>query len=292
MREQSHIELTRLAARAVGWPADLVDVLAEEAATPDRIHGLEIDGLGVKPMGYEAFSLTHFGRRVIRPGKGGGFVVLGYNWKRDATCPKLDLPDRRVIAHPENWRWPYTPAMRMQEPLYRLVNVKGINLAADEFTFPSAVAYMDWGEFCVGRIPAGWGKDAAEEALCKIVGHVVHWAQDLAQPFHAIGALLGGHAEFEGAQQELLLAQGEIAEVLAALTKKIHILPEPPVSFRRTGEDTSGDAYIAPSLLAAAMMKQEVRALLVASSIARAAKATIGVLRRAMEFYLTKPRHT
>jgi len=282
--ERTHVELTRLVATADGWPAELVEVLATEAAAPDRTHGLEIEGLGWKPWGHEAFSLCHFGRRIIRPGKGGGFIMLGYLWKRDPTAAHLDLPDRRVIARPEHWRFPVTPAMRQREPLYALLNVKGINLAADEFSYPAASAYAEWFQWCIGRVPGDWGRDTALEALAHFVGWTAHMAQDECQPFHSAGLMFGGHAEFEGAQDEFFSRnRQDIEKMLQNVSPQSRIR-----TFRHLVEDCAGFSYVGPNLLADMMQQPTQRIALVAKSVLSAAVATRNLLRLARTTYVEK----
>lgn len=294
MQERSHQELTRVAARIAGWPDELIEDLASEAATPDRIHGLEIDGLGFRPLGYEAFSLCHFGTRVQRPSvkdkdgvfHHGGFVMNGYNWKRDHTGGKLDLPNRRVIAHPENWRWPMTAEMRMHEPLYVLTHSKGICLAADEFTFPAASSYANFFEWCIGKIPATWG-EAAIEALCHFVAWAGHLVQDLCNPFHAGGFLLGGHAAFEGDQHECLM--GLLIQIGKDDSKWRVSGPPTKDSFRSIAEGCAATAFVAAGVLTDDMAHSGERAKRVEASVLLSVASTILLLKCARERYLENP---
>jgi hypothetical protein len=211
--------------------------------------------------------------------------MTGYRWKHDATAVHLDLPNRNVIARPEQWRWPVTPEMRLQEPLYRLASHGGLNLAADEVAFPAASTYADWEEWCIGKIPRDWGQDAAEEALAHFVAFAAHKVQDLAQPFHAVGLLLGGHAAFEGDQQELFLRSGDS---ICARLKKANVAGRG--NFRAIATGAAGAAYVAPGALMDDMLRPTRRALRVSASVALAVGLTAELLTYARKTYLEKPR--
>ncbi len=283
MQERTHQEVTRLAAELVGWPKDMIDEVATEAATFDRLHVLEVEGLGFHGAGVELVSLLHFGRRVLREDRK-GFQMDGYSYRHDKSGPHLDLPDRRVISHAENWRWPITPEMRLKEPLLLLLAVPGINVAADEITFPAASSYGDWFEWCIAKLPPEWG-EARLEAICHLCGFGAHVAQDLCGPYHADGMVLGGHAAFEGDQQE------SFVRLLAKAREKPPSSPPGlpmSASFRAIAEKCAGMAYVAPSVLAwEAQIHHPYWHQRVDASVRRALGATMLLLRSALDRYLS-----
>jgi len=282
----AHSLLTRSCAALALWPADLVPILAAESATPDGMGTIEVEGLDEHPLGLNLASLAHLGRRVIRPGPdgrmlGGGFTSNGYCWNTDPTIGPLRFPSGRVIAHPENWPWPMTTAMRKRDPLAQLTaDGSGVNRAFDSFTFPSAVAYVDHFERCLLLVTRRG--PVTEAAIAHLVAWIVHLIQDLCVPFHSALMLLGGHSEFEGAQLEFLIRM--------LPTMKADARPRDLVirgtTFRAIAEGCAGSSYVAPSLLMDDMLHAERRAHRVAQSVAQSFFATLLLLTEARKRYL------
>lgn len=285
MQESTHVHMTRIAAELIGWPKDALEEVSSEAATPDRMHVLEVRDLGYHGFGHELCSLTHFARRVIamKDKKPVGFTMVGYCYKRDESAPHLDLPNRDVVSHVENYRWPVTPEMRLKEPLYDLLKVKGISKAADEITFPAASSYAAWCEWCISRIPKD--EESVLEAVSHFTGWACHYVQDLCVPHHASGLLLAGHSAFEG----------DAVESWTRLRAKLTPGAVPPLSlgkqaptFRAIAEKVAGMSFAVPNILTfEAQVHHPYWHQRVDSSVKLALAATMLVLRHAKDTYLS-----
>lgn len=290
MLPAAHSILTETCADLARWPAELIPHLAEVVTTPDAVDTVAIDGMGKRPLGMNPAAFAHFGRRVIRPGPGGrmlggGFVVNGYCWNTDPTIGPLGLPKGRVIAYPDAWPWPMTDAMRKRDPLALLTaDGSGVNCKFAAFTFPSAVAYVEHFERCIGQLDLGSEPSAylRRSTIAHLVAWILHLVQDLCVPFHSSLMLLGGHSEFEGAQLEFL--------VRMLPTMKSDVKPDELVirgtSFRAIAEGCAGSSYVAPSLLMDDMLHAERRAHRVAQSVSHAFFATLMLLTVARDRYL------
>lgn len=213
MKCSTHISMTARAATFITsahWDQSIDPVLlAKAAAFPDQVEAIAVAGVGHYMLGRNLSSLTHFCHTL--PAEG-GLKGEGYRWRGDKTVLKLNLPDRDVEPTPIGWTKLHpaiTEADVADEPLAKLVGeIRGkASLAADEFTWPTAATMLDWAyRKYVETARTTPGREYSHQfrtaRLSIFAGLMAHWAGDLGQPFHDNCTLLGGHAEFEGAQDE------------------------------------------------------------------------------------------
>ena len=223
MKEPTHIDLSFVAAGLAGWPGDQ-KLLARQAAYPDQVCTLKVDGVGYHIFGMNLESLKHFGKMVLRGGE--GFVPVGYNWKRDPSIPHINLPDHEVESHPDGWGPPIGGLMAANEPLAILLrNLKGhATIAADAITYPAASTMAAWCETVIQTLPPDITPVARQEAKDRVAGWALHFIQDLCIPHHA-GCMLGtGHATYEA----------ELAEEWQSM-RSAGCVPEPESGWKPCG---------------------------------------------------------
>jgi len=243
----THVDLSLTVLQALGWKGD-AKLAAKNAAYPDAVRSIEVQGVGCSLLGHCFAAWAHF----ERDGK------YGYSWPSDRSIPDLDIIDRKVIPHPEAWGFPVPESFILREPLAVLVHdltQPGHEgpIQADRITFPAASIMAEW----VYEMYLVWAKDSASprrrEALDTLAGWLMHLAaQDPAVCFHADGLLLDGHSAFEGdvdEQWHRMKASGEIDRLLKTLIPADNapdgLLP------RALAESTATDAVVAPCRLKA-----------------------------------------
>ncbi len=234
--------------------------------------------------GLELCSLMHFGRRVLR-GDRRGFTMVGYEWSRDRSIPKLDLPDKTISAHADRWTWPIDDALRARDPLALLVGSTGINLSADEVTYPAASSYAEFFEFCIQRL-AKIGVERTK-AVSVLVAWALHMIQDLCVPHHAACMLLAGHAAFEADAHEAFIHMSPSLAACPELAAGESTPHGSLVTFREIAEECAGRSYAPAEVLA---MEHEVHhpywTRRVESCVALGFSASLLALRSAQDRYL------
>jgi len=191
MNGTTHVDISLVAAKATDFYCE--KVVAKAAKFPDSVRNIQVQGVGAHLWGHNFACLAHFCRPEVN-------IFKGYNWKHDSSLPSLDLPDRDVQPHPEEW--PILPQKwRDKDPMWRLIKTltdpdsKG-SIAADEITYSTAASMAFW--LTEAYAFAFKPKMHTEEAA-NVAGWILHFVQDCAVPHHAWGTLLNGHSEFESA---------------------------------------------------------------------------------------------
>lgn len=225
MNSAFHIDASKRVALACGWPGD-VNLLARNAAYPDEVRAVLVEGLGAHAFGHNFAAFTHFCKPVEDEA---GWSFRGYNYSRDASLPQLPLPDKHVTAEPYAWGPPILSTFWDDEPLAALLNVlEGhASTAADHLTFPTAANMASWVELNYEELDAAPDRSTDEQAI--LAGYMLHFVQDCCVPHHVLGVLLAGHSEFEAAIDDLwrTWAQNGRADriIMAEQAKAIHRTP-------------------------------------------------------------------
>lgn len=197
---RTHIDMTSFVADIVEWPGDR-KLLARNAAFPDEVRSVEVEGVGAHIFGHNLAALCHFVRPV------GEYRFHGYCWKKDRSLPHIDLPNRVVNPKPGAWPFPIDYELERKEPLAVLIHTLDFpsthgSIAADEVTYPTAAIMANWIE-CAFRDVRHVEEARRQEARDVLAGWACHLAaQDPVVPHHAAGLLLDGHSAFEGEVDE------------------------------------------------------------------------------------------
>lgn len=201
MNQSTHIDMSLSVAEQVGWKGDK-KLLARNAAYPDQVRCIEVEGYGAHVVGRNLASLAHF----CRPINGQKPITYqGYCWMRDRSTPHIELSKRKVISKPAEWGFPTDEMTQDCEPLFDLVRTLTGHgcLEADEFTYPTAAVMAGWCEKVMRILPPALYSGARrQEALDTLAGWALHFVQDCCVPHHVECLLLKGHSGFEGDCEE------------------------------------------------------------------------------------------
>lgn len=219
MNGATHIDITLTVLQALGWKGD-VKLAARNAAYPDAVRAIEVEGLGCNVLGHGFAAFVHF----LRPY--GDDKFGGYCWMTDRSVPHLDLTHRKVVPHPDAWGFPVIDSFVQREPLAALVRDLSTpghmaTIEADQLTFPTAAIMADWAY----QLFDVWAHDGQsgkrQEALDTLTGWMMHLGvQDPVVPHHADGLLLDSHTAFEGDVDECwhrMKGAGEVDALLKTL---------------------------------------------------------------------------
>lgn len=276
MNGSVHIDLSFVAATIAEWPGDR-RLLARQAAYPDEVASLAVEGYGAHLFGRNLESLTHF--CWMRDGK-----PQGWGLHLDPSLPHLDLSRKRALARPEAWPWPVDDVLRQNLPLavlLRALEASHSTTEADELTFPSASNMAAWCEVVLMSLPKEWSAEQRGNAISTVAGWALHYVEDCCVPHHAGGMLLGGHAEFEAEQQQ-------VWELLRRKNApQLH--RDPPrqaVVLRSLAERCAAESFVAKSVLCRRrwFWRKGWRAMMV-DSLVRGLDAAIIALRQMATFY-------
>jgi hypothetical protein len=230
MKESHHIAVTKLVCEALEID-DNINILSKEAAFPDEVASIKVDGVGYHMFGQAFCSLVHFCKPVSRSGALANYQ--GYNWRMDKSIPfNPDLPDREVYATPDGWHVPFL--VSAAEPLVVLLSELRQNgpkgkqrgcTSADDLTYPTAGAMADW-------LFKNWkllGDGRANDV--RYAGWICHFVQDCCIRHHARGVLLAGHSEYEAMLYEWWVKQSNAGKLTVEYVQDV-IGKMPPISPR------------------------------------------------------------
>ena len=246
MNIATHVDMTLTVLTALGWKGD-VKLAAKNAAYPDEVRAVEVEGLGAHVMGHNLASLCHF---VVPYGDG---KFGGYCWASDKSVPSLDLTHRKAVAKPEAWGFPIFAPFTDREPFAKLLHdiAPTATLEADRITYPAASSMADWA-WQAYRV---WMLDSMsprkQEALDALCGWMMHkGVQDPSVPHHSLGLLLKGHSAFESDVDECwnrMKGSGKVADLLETLVKADNC--PPTLTVRELAEDLATRSRVSPKRL-------------------------------------------
>lgn len=240
----THVDMTQTVLTALGWKGD-VKLAARNAAYPDSVRNIEVDGHGCTVLGQNFAALAHFTVPY------GDDHFGGYCWATDRSVPHLDLTKRAVIPHPDAWGFPVIESFVLREPVAELVRDLTIpghagSVQADQITYPAGSIMADWAYQLYDVWAHDSGSARKQEALDTLCGWMMHLGiQDSVIPHHALGVLLDGHSAFEGDVDEYwkqLKATGKADALLATLVKTDNA--PSTLTVRGLAEDLATSAYI------------------------------------------------
>ena len=205
--EAHHIDITTVALKVCGLDTHC----AAEAAFPDQIRAVLVEGFGAHIFGLNLASVVHFAvPGFSSKGKPTG-RFRGYCWKHDPAMLRINLPDREVRVDTGAWvARGLPPDLAAKDPLARLLadqrkpgRKKGTqrgSTAADEMTFTAATIMAEWhGRNFTAMVARDLYATAAPRALC----WCLHLVQDCCRKQHARGTMLQGHSADEGKAWDL-----------------------------------------------------------------------------------------
>ncbi len=169
--------------------------IVDASPYPDSIDDIEANGIVINGFDVWGHKFTSFQHYCIPNSSNPKTKFRGYNFALDKSWKGLNLRDFSIKFHERKWFKEFDGSaidgwLKKHPMKILLDNKEYTNKSFDEITYCSSASVA---EFLESGLPLGFG----EKFNNKIVGSILHMAQDAWMRPHSKGYVLDGHVDYE-----------------------------------------------------------------------------------------------